>query len=155
LDSLLKVTMINGDVIYVNPSQSDDDDGQGGVQWGGWESVPGLEDIKTAGDASTDINGETNTAAIVAHFGSRRMTAAQVCADLVAYGFDDWYLPAAGELNEMYQKLGPPGTNQIQFSFIWSSTQANQNDAWSINIVGDLNTKLHKAVMTGCYRVRK
>lgn len=54
--------------------------------------------------------------------------AAKLCADLVAFGFDDWYLPAAGELATLYQQLGPTdngfdGSGDITLGDYWSSTE--------------------------------
>jgi hypothetical protein len=81
-------------------------------------------DITTTEAANMDFNGEANTTAIAGGY------AAKVCADLVAYGFDDWYLPAAGELNEMYLKLGPIGSGQITTGIYWSSSECDENFAW-------------------------
>ncbi|MBC7774162.1 MAG: hypothetical protein H7246_01885, partial [Phycisphaerae bacterium] len=105
LDSPIKVTMTNGDVIYTHPSDNGTD-----VDWGGYGTdITGLANITTTAAANMDFNGEANTVLIVTQLGANGGTpyAAKLCANLVAYGFDDWYLPAAGELNEMYKKLGP------------------------------------------------
>ncbi|MBC7776127.1 MAG: hypothetical protein H7246_11890, partial [Phycisphaerae bacterium] len=51
-----------------------------------------------------------------------------------AYGFDDWYLPAAGELNEMYKKLGPVangGSGQITTGYYCSSTEIDNLFVWA------------------------
>jgi len=130
LDRPLKVAMTNGDVIYASPV-----DNSTAVLWGPFTDITALSGIETLDDANMDFAGETNTAAIVAQLGDNGGTAyaAKVCADLVAYGFDDWYLPAAGELNEMYKKLGPVangGSGQITSGFYWSSSEYNYNYAW-------------------------
>lgn len=142
LDNLLKVTMTNGDVIYVSPV--DQISNPPGVQWGFAQNIMALPDITTLADANMDFNGETNTAAIVAQLGDNNGTAyaAKVCADLVAYGFDDWYLPAAGELNEMYLKLGPNGSGQITTgNYYWSSSERSDSFAWLQNLGdGDQST---------------
>jgi len=130
LDRPLKVTMTNGDVIYASPV-----DNSTAVLWGPHTDITTLSDIQTLAGANMDFAGETNTAAIVAQLGDNGGTAyaAKVCADLVAYGFDDWYLPAAGELNRMYKKLGPVangGSGQITSGQYWSSSEYKANDAW-------------------------
>lgn len=126
----IKVTMTNGDVIYVSPV---DNNAPGGVQWGIVANITDLTDISAA-DAKADFKGETNTAAIVVKAtNSGRVYAANVCADLVAYGYDDWYLPAAGELNEMYLKLGPKGSGQIRDGVYWSSSEFAIDIAWDQN----------------------
>jgi len=128
LGSLIKVPMTNGDVIYAFPT-----DNSTNVQWGGYgTNITALTNITTKAVANMDFNGEANTAAIVGQLGTNNgiAYAAKLCADLVAYGFDDWYLPAAGELNEMYQKLGPGGSGQITTGFYWSSSEVSVFLAW-------------------------
>lgn len=128
LDCLIKVTMTNGTVIYTYPS-----DNSISVQWGDLATnITALTDITSLAAAKMDFNGETNTAAIVAQLGASNgmAYAAKLCADLVAYGFDDWYLPAAGELNEIYLKLGPTGNSQITTGTYWSSSEGDDNFAW-------------------------
>ena len=70
------------------------------VQWSGTgTNVSGLTDFKTADAAILDFNGWANTQAIVAQMGTNTNKddyAAKTCAELVADGYDDWYLPAAG-----------------------------------------------------------
>jgi len=130
LDSLLQVTMSNGEVIYASPV--DQVTYPPGVQWGPVTNITALTDITTLAAANMDFNGEAKTAAIVTQLGPNGGTpyAAKVCADLVAYGFDDWYLPAAGELNEMYLKLGPSGSGEITSGAYWSSSEYNGDGAW-------------------------
>jgi hypothetical protein len=128
LDSLIKVTMTNGTLIYTYPT-----DNSTFVQWGGLETdIAALANITSWAAANMDFSGEANTAAIVAQLGTNGGTpyAAKLCADLVAYGFDDWYLPAAGELNEMYQKLGPTGSGQMTTELYWSSSEYHYYSAW-------------------------
>jgi len=84
--------------------------------------------------------------------------AAKVCADLVAYGFDDWYLPAAGELNEMYKKLGPVangGSGQITSGFYWSSSEFNFDDAWVQVFADGVQLGGYKDVDVRCRCVRR
>jgi hypothetical protein len=52
--------------------------------------------------------GRANTAAIVASQGKGNY-AAQVCADLVLGGYDDWFLPSIDELDLMYKNLKKAG----------------------------------------------
>lgn len=138
LDKLLKVTMANGDVIYASP-----EDNSPVLPWGPISDIVALTNQPTGAAAVMDFNGEANTAAIVAQLGTNGGTAyaAKVCADLVAYGFDDWYLPAAGELYEMYLKLGPNGSKQIVVSdshvYYWSSSERDKSNVWLQNFEND------------------
>ncbi|MBC7776125.1 MAG: DUF1566 domain-containing protein [Phycisphaerae bacterium] len=134
LDSLIKMTMTNGDVIYAYPS--DNSNNSTGAEWGGYGTdITGLANITNTATANMDFNGEANTALIVTQTPNPNGTlyAAKLCAELVAYGFDDWYLPAAGELNEMYKKLGPVangGSGQITTGDYWSSSEFGHDWAW-------------------------
>ncbi len=155
LGSLIKVTMTNGDVIYTSPT-----DNSTGVQWGGFgTNIMALADITNAPEANMDFNGETNTTAIVVQLGTNLgyAYAAKLCSDLEAYGYDDWYLPALGELNEMYKKLGPDGgSGQITSGLYWSSSESSDGFAWSQYFgVGDYNTVNYKTYGNQCRCVRR
>jgi hypothetical protein len=55
--------------------------------------------------------------------------AAKLCSNLTTGGYD-WYLPASGELNAMYEQLGPGnngsgGSGDIPDGNYWSSTESN------------------------------
>lgn len=158
LDKLLNVTMDNGDVIYVSPV--DQIPYPPGVFWGPATDITALTNNTTEANAKMDFNGEANTAAIVAQLGDNGGTAyaAKVCTDLVAYGFDDWYLPAAGELNEMYQKLGPVangGSGQLTTGFYWSSSESNSNNAWLRDFLSGYKIKDVKNEYYNCRCVRR
>lgn len=132
INLLLKIQMTNGDVIYASPVINSTD-----VEWGPvGTNIADLPNTTSEDAANMDFNGESNTTAIVARLGTNNgmAYAAKVCADLVAYGFDDWYLPAAGELNEMYKKLGPVangGSGQITTGNYWSSSERSETYAWN------------------------
>lgn len=130
IESLLKVVMANGDTIYVSPVNNHPPNGVG---WGGFGDIAALKDIKTVAAANSDYNGEANTTKIVDQLKSNGGTlyAAKLCADLEAYGFDDWYLPAAGELNAIYQQLGPNGSGQISVGWWLSSSEYNFYYPWA------------------------
>jgi hypothetical protein len=92
--------------------------------------------------AQSPINGLANTNAIVAQAGAVTTYAAGRCKAYNAGGFNDWYLPAAWELNQCHNAamivneiLG--NINGFDFSiststisFYWSSTEVGPNDAW-------------------------
>lgn len=59
-------------------------------------------------------------------------TAQSTCGSLVAYGFDDWYLPGLSELNAMYkQSYLITGLDETAFSKYWSDTEFDINSAYS------------------------
>jgi hypothetical protein len=119
-DNLLQVGLPDGNILYVHPT-----DNSTGIRWGDFIDIPRVDDITTM-----DFKGAANTLAIVNALGdfNSGAYAAKLCADLVAFGFDDWYLPAAGELNMMYQQLGPTtngfeGSGDMPTGFYWSSSE--------------------------------
>lgn len=54
--------------------------------------------------------------------------AARLCANLVLNGYDDWFLPSKGELNQIYKyRAKVPGLAATNY---WSSTEYDANNAW-------------------------
>jgi len=123
LGSLWKVNLPGGVVMYVNPTAS----AATNLSWGGYTStVPGtditaLPNYSTTESARNDFNGESNTDAIVKQVGTNNgsLYGAKYCADMVAFGYDDWYLPALGELVEMRKQHG----EKMGSATYWSSTE--------------------------------
>jgi len=94
--------------------------------------------------AQSDWDGLSNSNAIVGQAGHTNSTA-KICLDYVNedYGtgvFSDWYLPARGELNDLWNNLtvvqkaldnyGSPATLLTLQYFYWSSTEAGGNSVW-------------------------
>ena len=106
--------------------------------WGEYGTdIIGLTNITLTSEANMDFGGAPNTVLIVNQLQnySSGNYAAKLCKDLVAFGFDDWYLPAEGELNAMYQQLGPTdngfnGSGDIPGGVYWSSSEYSATWAW-------------------------
>ena len=153
-EGLLEVTMPNGEIMNVHPIANSS------VIWGPFAVIPNLPDL-TLAQANLDFNGKANTAAIVAAYGNNNgvLYAAKVCNDLVAYGFDDWYLPALGELKVAAQQLGSTtigGNGQIPFETVWSSSSAGSAEAYGQQFDNGLVSPLIKEFADGTLRcVRK
>lgn len=93
--------------LYVHPT-----DNNSAIQWGGYGTdILTLDNKTTTAQLNADFDGAGNTQKIVTALGAGTY-AAKLCADLVYNGCDDWYLPGAGELNQMYLQLGPNGSGQ-------------------------------------------
>jgi hypothetical protein len=87
---------------------------------------------RLAGSSATGIGaGMANTRAIVTAQGKAGF-AAQLCDDLELGGFDDWYLPSKGELNEMNERKREIGG--FAPAWYWSSSEYGQGAAWAHNV---------------------
>ena len=54
--------------------------------------------------------------------------AAQICADKSLNGFNDWFLPSSGELNQLFENRIAAGMPSDDF--FWSSSQSSSTQAW-------------------------
>ena len=76
--------------------------------------------------------------------------AANYCVDLELNGYDDWYLPSIGELNQMYLNIGGANSYGLgdigffqfnslagTFSRYWSSTESSEDQdfAYSLDVI--------------------
>ena len=128
-------------------------------KWGGFGTdILELKNL-TLEEAQKDFSGAGNTSNIVKRLGADDY-AAKWCSELTSGGFTDWYLPAAGELYEIYTK------KNIVFETIkWagltafnpnntflSSSESNEgyytgnNYVYGI-ILGDANSSLSEAAI--------
>ena len=59
-------------------------------------------------------------------------SAKTACKNLVLNGYDDWYLPSKGELNQLYVNLKQLGVGGFAWEDYWSSTEDYYGiTAWS------------------------
>jgi hypothetical protein len=150
-DTPFTVNLPGGVTLYVHPTNNSN-----GIVWGGsGTDIAALDNITDFGVAAADLNGEGNTEKIVAELGAGNY-AVQICADLVAYGYDDWYLPSAGELDIMYDQIGAGGTGQMPAVQYWSSTEYSSTLAWILHPNGNLVYNVSKPNSANrCRCVRK
>lgn len=154
-DGLLRVTLPDEKILMVHPT-----DNNSNITWGRHgTNILGLSDITSYAEVNNDFNGKDNTRAIVQHLlkdYNYGHYAAKLCDDLIAFGFDDWYLPAIGELNAMYDQLGPNGgSGDIPRGPYWSSTEANANRAWWVYFSDGSKVYYDKNTSVRCRCVRK
>jgi hypothetical protein len=95
----------NGDTLFVQAA-----DNATSVAWNNGKKVTSY----------SKTNGIVNTDKIVT-MQNTGTTAAQVCADLVADGYSNWYLPSKNELNYLYTNKGSVGG--FTSNYYWSSTE--------------------------------
>lgn len=76
--------------------------------------------------------GAANTKAIVSTY-RKGSYAARYAHDLVMNGYDDWFLPSADELDEMFNVLQTSRQPMDTFAlrFYWSSSEYDFNNAWT------------------------
>jgi hypothetical protein len=129
----------NGTTIYVYPT-----DNSTGIRWYNGEYI--------TTNARSTMDGKTNTSLIVATQGVGSY-AAQICDDLVAFGFDDWYLPSKDELNAIYQDKEAIGG--FSNAYYWSSTEYSNTDAWGQDFNNGSQITYGKYPTSRCRCVRK
>lgn len=124
------------------------------VQWryGSNVNVSGITDYLTLDAAKTDYSGRNNSNAIISAYpyDDETNNAAKYCNAYVTVGTSegDWYLPAAGELNDYYcsqsstihaawDKVGgTPEWNSYSDQDMWTSSEISMTDAWALSIGG-------------------
>lgn len=101
--------------------------------------------LTVPGTATTCRTGRSNTALLItvdsdkSAGGVQPHIAAQTCADLVAHGHDDWYLPAQEELIVLYQNRTGIGGFVLDNNYYWSSSEWSNTSARFLRFTdGDL-----------------
>ena len=111
------------------------------LQWASLQiNIPDLTNYTSESAVKRDYNGKSNTSIIRAHGDSNGYDtpAADYCYNYVTTGTNkgDWYLPAAGELQLIYNNrttlnnsLSKVGGTQLTSTY-WSSSEYNHGIAW-------------------------
>ena len=109
------------------------------------KDVAGITETTDQSVAKTDFNGKANTDAIIAAYGQHSvgMDSRDMCKVLASYaegGFTDWYVPAAGQLYEMYNKksdintaLQNIGGTALESGGYWSSSESDVSLVWRVS----------------------
>jgi hypothetical protein len=102
------------------------------VQWA-------ADSITTGAVGTAKGTGKTNTSTIV---GAESVaSAAQLCADLVLNAYDDWYLPAFEELDQIFAALSTAGLgNLVPGVAYWTSTETSSTLAAAGSYSGGSST---------------
>lgn len=98
--------------------------------------------------ANSPTNGATNTTTISNFPG---FYAAKVCAQLNAWGYDDWYMPSLDELTTFFIQGGIL-SNQNSY---WTSTEIDASKAYQLNGSSGSTNALPKSYNGKCFCVRK
>ena len=78
--------------------------------------------------ATSDINGSSNTTAIINAHGNSGSYAAKLCRDYRGGGKNDWFLPSKDQLNILYSQKSLFGG--FADEIYWSSTEYELGSAW-------------------------
>lgn len=110
-----------------------DSSGMHGIMAGGSDLIASLPwsnyQILVGSTSAAFGSGAANTKAIVAAGNTEPQSAAAYCDNLVAYGYDDWFLPSFDELDFLSRNMQ---FGQYPAHWYWSSTEA---DATAANFV--------------------
>jgi len=112
----VKTCNCNGTVLYVYPKDTI-------LSWAPY----GFYFDTTHATSLTD--GRANTDSIVKKHDGKGPYGAKYCYDLVAYGFDDWYLPAIDELHCLMKNSKQIGNFNDLIGY-YSSTEINYEYVW-------------------------
>jgi hypothetical protein len=93
----------------------------------------GCQDIEVDGTLPEIGTGESNTNQIISVCATSGISA-RLCDQLTLNGYSDWFLPSLDELSEMYTKLAADGLGNFANHTYWSSTQADANQAFTVNM---------------------
>lgn len=92
----------------------------------------GCTGTSIAGANNTEIGyGAINTLTIITNC-SESNCAAKICDEYSLNGYDDWYLPSLDELALIYLNAYSVDKGNLNSGFYWSSTEQNNEKAWSI-----------------------
>jgi len=134
------------------------------------KNVAGITETTDENVAKTDFSGKEHTNAIITAYTehSVEMNAQDMCSLLQTFnygenngGFTDWYIPAAGQLYEIYKNrtninaaLSAMTATQLSSNgYYWSSSEYSDDFGWSVNSnLGNVDIK-HKN-NNGSFRVR-
>ena len=119
------------------------------MKWSsGYIDVTGITNFENSTDVQNDIDGQSNTNAIIAQYGDTIDTytnAGVFCYTYTPIGLENsknkWYLPSAGEIYSYiasnYQKI-KTGWNitgiEIIDNYFWSSSESGLYGAWIVDI---------------------
>lgn len=119
-------------------------EGQISIKWGGYDiSINGCTTIEDIDTARIDYNGKQNTNAIISQLGMSETYAARYCKEYTFPHGVQGYLPALGELYEVYNNksevdacmslIGGEPLYDSSINRKWSSTQWGNRNAWYLN----------------------
>jgi len=98
----------------------------------------GLEYVKCPDTSEAIGSGKANTAKIIKLLDANgeKEKAAQKCALLTINGYNDWFLPSKGELNELYKYIADVGNvDELGLYMYWSSSASDDDfelyEVWS------------------------
>jgi len=141
--------------IMIEKTQSYDAANNATINWGKnlyGKNVAGITDKTDQTVAKADFSGKANTAAIIAAYTehSVAMDARDMCSVLQTFndgdnngGYSDWYIPALGQLYEIYNNrstinaaLTAMDCTKISSNYYWSSSEYGSDRGWLVAFNG-------------------
>jgi hypothetical protein len=104
--------------------------------------------IITGADGTAIGTGNQNTIDIEAECTSSG-NAADLCANLILSGYNDWFLPSRDELELMYLNLHSQGLGSFSNDYYWSSSEWGPNDSWYVYFLDGTVSYLHPPIHKG------
>lgn len=124
-DGTIYAGVFDGHKLYIAA-----DDAPSTRTWGPRPNASGVGFCVLPFTVSSCKNGRKNTQFLKDH--TLSFPAAEYCADLVAHGYDDWYLPSFFEIAILNNLAAgkPAGTYNLQDSKYWSSSELSSDFAY-------------------------
>ena len=140
--------------------------------WSMWlydKNVDGITEITDKAVAKADFNGKEHTNDIIAAYDEHSVTmiTRDMCSVLQTFndgtygsnqGFTDWYIPAFGQLYEIYTNrtninaaLTAMSSTVFSDNYYWSSSEYDSNTGWGVHFEDGSNGNFTK---NNSYRVR-
>ena len=111
--------------------------GSGGAKWD-------YRNNSTFLGATSSTDGSLNTGKIVAALGNTQSYAARLCTTYSGGVFNDWFLPSRSQLDHLYQQRNVVGGFNLSSGVYWSSTEDDDDKAWTIEFENGSNSGRHK-----------
>lgn len=136
------------------------------MAWGPLSDVTDLYNYQAAELILYDVDGKTNTASIVNHYGSAATTANCAAKYCIEYGTPatkgEWFLPSGGQMREVLRSLSVINevlaelgrTTVSTNAGYWVSNEFSQSNGWSQETSNGINVTSSNSTKSSLLKVR-